>query len=258
MKRDGRGPFAAESTKPRRHQAAGAVTQSRLSLRGLARITAAAVVTALAAACASPYVESYRDMRQTTMADVDFEPFSGAPRLVQSSGDPKLDVFLQLDNGFAVIGVSGFFGDPQNPGEVLQQAKGVGAAVVLIGATVRNSETTETSYIRYSVDRFERWALYFAPLPRKGLGILCDRMTERQRRQAGTDRGVQVVAIRKASPAARNNIVIGDVILTIDGHEVEDVATLRKAVGGAFGRDAAIVLVRDGTRIATTVDLRDW
>ena len=229
-----------------------------MSLRCLVRIMAAAVMTALVAACASPYAESYRDMSQTTMADVDFEPFSGAPRLVQSSGDPKLDVFLQLDDGYAVIGVSGFFGDPQNPDEVLQQAKGVGAAVVLIGAKYRNSETTETSYIRYSVDRFDRWALYFAPLPRKGLGILFDRMTERQRREAGSDRGVQVVAIRKASPAARSNIVIGDVILTIDGHEVEDVATLRKAVDGALGRDAAIELVRDGTRIAATVDLRDW
>jgi len=215
-------------------------------------------MTVFVAACASPYVESYRGMRQTTMADVDFEPFGGTPRLVQSSGDPKLDVFLQLDDGYAVIGVSGFFGDPQNPDEVLQQARKVGAAVVLIGAKYRNSETTETSYIRYSVDKFERWALYFAPLPQKGLGILFDRMTERQRREAGSDRGVQVVAIRKASPAARSNIVIGDAILTIDGHEVEGVATLRKAVGGALGRDAAIELVRDGTRIGTTADLRDW
>ncbi|MGO8868620.1 MAG: PDZ domain-containing protein [Alphaproteobacteria bacterium] len=234
------------------------MTRRRSSIRCLVGIIVAAVTAALVAACASPYVESYQDMRQTTMADVDFEPFSGAPRLVQSSGDPKLDVYLQLDDGYAVIGVSGFFGDPQNPDEVLQQAKEVGAAVVLIGAKYRDSETTETSYIRYSVDRFERWALYLAPLPRKGLGILFDRMTERQRREAGSDRGVQVVAIRKASPAARSNIVIGDVILTIDGHEVEDVATLRKAVDGALGRDAAIELVRDGTRIATTVDLRDW
>jgi membrane-associated protease RseP (regulator of RpoE activity) len=219
---------------------------------------AVTILAVLLYACAEPHAESYKDLTHTTMADADVEPYNGPPRLVQSAGDPKMDVFLMLDQGYAVIGASAFFGDAQNPTEVLDEARRVGAALVVVGSKYGPAEVAESSYIRYGVDRFDRWALYFAPLPRRGLGILFDRMSERQQEAAGTDRGLQVIAIRKGSPAAHNEIIIGDVILTIAGHPVYDVPSFRQAVAAAHGGDTVIELVRDGKHVSTTVDLAPW
>ncbi len=226
------------------------------SIRRLATLVSLAGTALLAAACTSPYAGSYRDMSGTTMANVPFETYAGPPRLVESAGDPKLDVFLQLDNGYAVIGASPVFGDARNPEEVLAEARQVSAAVVIVGK--KFSGPPDPSYLRYGVEPMEQWALYFAPLPRKGTGLLFDRMTPQQEREAGTARGLRVIAVRKGSPGARTDIILGDVILTLDGREVTDASSLRQAVASAGGRVAAVELVRDGKRFATSIDLRGW
>ncbi|HUI19030.1 MAG TPA: PDZ domain-containing protein [Alphaproteobacteria bacterium] len=219
---------------------------------------AVTILAAFVAACAAPAAESYKDLTLTTMADADVEPYDGPPRLVESAGDPKMDVFLMLDQGYAVIGESGFYGDAQNPGAVLDEARRVGAALVVVGSSYGPADADAPSYIRYGVEQYDRWALYFAPLPRQGLGILFDRMTPRQQKEVGTDRGLQVIAIRKGSPAARSEIVLGDVILTIAGHPVYDVPSFRQAVAAGHGKDAVIELMRDGKHVSVTVDLGAW
>ena len=219
---------------------------------------AVTVLAALAAACAAPAAESYKDLTHTTMADADVEPSSGPPRLVESAGDPKMDVFLMLDQGYAVIGESAFYGGAQNPTAVLDEARRVGAALVVVGSKYVPADAEASSYIRYGVEQFDRWALYFAPLPRQGFGILFDRMTPGQQKAAATDRGLQVIAIRKGSPAARGDIVIGDVMLTIGGRATYDVPSYRQAVAAAHGKDAVIELMRGGKHVSTTVDLGPW
>jgi membrane-associated protease RseP (regulator of RpoE activity) len=219
---------------------------------------AVTILAALVAACADPHAESYKDLTHTTMADADVEPYSGPPRLVESAGDPKMDVFLMLDQGYAVIGESAFYGDARNPTAVLDEARRVGAALVVVGSDYGPADAAAPSYIRYGVEQFDRWALYFAPLPRQGLGILFDRMTPRQQKAAGTERGLQVIAIRKGSPAASSEIVIGDAILTIAGHPVYDLPSFRQAVAAGRGRNVVIELMRDGKHVSTTVDLGGW
>jgi len=127
-----------------------------------------------------------------------------------------------------------------------------------VGGRYRGDEAADTSYIRYDVARYDRWALYFAPLPRTGLGVLLDRMSERQRQAAHGAGGLQVIAIRKGSPAARNDIVIGDVILAIDGRPVRDLQSYRAAIAAARGGNAALELLRDGKRRSLTLNLSAW
>ena len=218
----------------------------------------AALLAALLGGCAALGAPAYEDVSHTTMADADTTPATGAPRLVESSGDPKMDVFLMLDQGYAVIGRSPFVGSVQEPTSVLDEARRAGAGLVVVGGRYRGDEAADTSYIRYDVARYDRWALYFAPLPRTGLGVLLDRMSERQRQAAHGAGGLQVIAIRKGSPAARNDIVIGDVILAIDGRPVRDLQSYRAAIAAARGGNAALELLRDGKRRSLTLNLSAW
>jgi len=227
--------------------------------RGLFRRLAAALLAAIMGGCAALSAQApYEDLSRTTMADADASAGSGPPRLVESAGDPKMDVFLMLDQGFAVIGESPFFGSAENPTAVLDQARSVGAALVLVGGKYRAEEGGESSYIRYGVERYEHWALYFAPLPKGGLGVLLDRMTPGQREAAKGAGGLQVIAIRKGSPAAQNDIVIGDVILSLGGRAVTDLASYRSAVASAGSGDTVIALLRDGKPRSVTVNLAAW
>lgn len=74
------------------------------------------------------------------------------------------------------------------------------------------------------------------------------RLPEPQRAAVGRDEALLVVDVTSGSPAASAGVMVGDVIMELDGHSIgspEDLLDL--LVGEAVGRQATLRLVRGGT-----------
>lgn len=254
---------------------------------------ALALCVALAlGACASPYQKFYHANTTSDLAAVTM-PYSGEPTLGMGTNNPRQDVRNMFQQGYVVVGWSSFVGPAQAKTGAIAQAKAVGAERVLLYSKYRNTITsalpvtlptattsyssgtvnaygsggygvgnysgmtttygTETTYIPYSVDKYDQMAVYFAPRKREGLGILSHNLTDAERQAIGSNVGMEIVAVRTGSPAFQADIIPGDLLLSLDGMPVYDTATMQHAVTAIRGREVAVVLFRGRTKITKSI-----
>lgn len=64
----------------------------------------------------------------------------------------------------------------------------------------------------------------------------------------GTDRGALVLRVAPETPAARSGLQAGDVVVSANGHQIENVRDLREAVTRSRDRDVELGIVRRGAR----------
>lgn len=257
------------------------------------RILIAAFCSLFLASCASGYEKFYQPFSANNSAGI--EPFSGEPELRSGNSNSTQTAALMFEQGYWPIGASGFVGPSANVNDALEQAKRVGAAIVVISSKYQSTATgmlpltlpnnttsytngsanivgsggyatgsyngltttygTQTTVIPYSVDRYEQVAVYFAPLRRQGAGLMVQPLTEAQRQQLRTNQAVSVIAVRTGSPAFLADILPGDAILSIGGNRVYDVETGTQALRSAVGHPSNIVLIRNGEQITKTLTI---
>lgn len=247
--------------------------------------------------CASGY-EKFYQASPTPITNL--APYAGPAQLTYVQDDPRTAVLRMYENGYALIGFSSFVGPAADPDDAVEQAEKVGAALVAISSKYRNTVSgsmpltlpttttshssgtvtasgtggsafgtysgttttygTQTTYIPYSIDRYDQVALYFAPLQRRGAGVLTMDLSPQEHQQLGTNMGVRIAAVRKGSPAFLADILPGDIVLSIDDLGVYDNASGLAAIARAYGRDAEIKLVRKGQPLTKTVRVPagDW
>lgn len=68
-----------------------------------------------------------------------------------------------------------------------------------------------------------------------------------------TEKGMLVLRVAPGSPAARAGLESGDVVVRVDGRDVETLRDLRQAVGGAENSTAKLEVVRQGRRREMTM-----
>lgn len=245
--------------------------------------------------CASAFETFYQPLNNTQVT-----PVPGAhPTFYASTGDPNQDVYSMFSLGFAPIGHSDFTGGQVNTDAALSQGAKVGATAVVVSAkylrtdsgivpitmpttnttyvsgTVRSTTPsyraatysgtatthgTETSYIPYSVDRYDQTAIYFAPLPKTGIGVLITPLTDADAQEAQTTVGGKVAAIRRGSPAAMADMIPGDIILSVSGTRYQ-IGHQEVFKENCSGRACEIVYLRRGEKRTVSLMLRpngDW
>ncbi|MEZ4401710.1 MAG: PDZ domain-containing protein [Kofleriaceae bacterium] len=69
----------------------------------------------------------------------------------------------------------------------------------------------------------------------------------------GRGRGALVVALDEGGPAAHGGLLVGDVIIAVDGEIVDGPAPLQLAIGDRPGATAVVELVRGGVRTSASV-----
>ncbi len=92
------------------------------------------------------------------------------------------------------------------------------------------------------------------------LGVWLGRLTEKETREQGIDglHGVKIDSVFTNSPADRAGIKSGDIILTINGQEVENNRHLSVLISQAKGgQPVPIIFVRNGDRIKAKVIVAD-
>jgi len=250
-------------------------------VRGLAARLCVLVGMGMLAGCTSRYVDTYQPSEQTL--DAGFVRAAGEPVVERASEDINSDVSAKYEAGLGVVGQSAFVGLGESESGAVDQARQVGAAVVLLDTAYKGVEpgigpihtilpVTETEARTPSADEFGRLsyldlpasapyqgrrtvytrslgvysqrAFYFEPLDRTGAGVLFGDET-------------RVAAVRKDSPAAQADIRAGDVLVSVGGQRIADQSAARAALGAAKGKSIDVALTRDGARITKKITVPD-
>jgi S1-C subfamily serine protease len=92
--------------------------------------------------------------------------------------------------------------------------------------------------------------------PYLGVGAQAVRLPDGQRAAGVPEQGLLVLSLGDDSPAARGGVLLGDIIIALDGRPVADVDTLQALLAErSVGAPCAIEVVRGGARTAVTVRL---
>ena len=83
-------------------------------------------------------------------------------------------------------------------------------------------------------------------------------VTSRQRDAAGVDEALLVVAVRDGSPAAGAGLLVGDVVISLDGQPLASPDDLLDLLAGdRVGRDVALRLLRGGTPLDVNITIAE-
>ncbi|PID33600.1 MAG: protease Do, partial [Thiotrichales bacterium] len=76
-------------------------------------------------------------------------------------------------------------------------------------------------------------------------GLTVRNLSDEQKDEMKMDNGVVVVAVKRGSEADKAGFRIGDVIVNINNHKVDDVKSFKKALKDLKDKPAAILVIRD-------------
>lgn len=205
--------------------------------------------------CASTHKDFYTSILDDRSAR-QVAPILGNPEITSMRGDPESTVLEFWEEGYTLVGFSNFVGSDVDRASALQQAGEVGAKYVALSSeyqstrsgavpmtTNRTVTTTSTAtgsaygsggyatgqatgvstttvpvttYIPYSVDRYEVLAMYFAPMKPSCFGIYFADAEDDVKRTLQRNQVVKITSIRRGSPAYVHNLLAGDYIVAAD------------------------------------------
>ena len=181
------------------------------------------------------------------------------------------DNISMLENGYDLIGTSSFEAGDVAPELALQYAKNIKADIVLVYSrhaskqmslskmqlikeAAKGTGEVDASVLKKPDEQYKYYASYWAKLPSPLLGVHVIKL-----KQAGEDTkpedGLKVLAVIKDSPAAKANIMRGDVLRKIGIAEIQTPEELSAAVRQYQGKTIDIAYERDGESVVTQATL---
>lgn len=218
------------------------------------------------------------------------------PQLINGSGLLE-DEYRMVEGGYLGIGYSSFNASNVSDAQAIQQAKKVHAHTVIIYKTYTNTRSgsvpftspdyttttnsysgnvygyggsasysgrgtsttrgTKTTYIPYSVNRFDYMATYWVKtdINKYSLGVRVGDLTEEQKQSFGSNKGVSVQVVIKGTPAYHEDIMRGDVLKRINEEEIYDVKDFSKKIELHKGQKVKLTIIRNGEEIIKPVEL---
>lgn len=183
------------------------------------------------------------------------------PEVVPTAGDIESDVRQMWRRGFGAVGYSSFNSPNSKVSDAVKWAGKLKARYVVVATQLSSSTTasipitvptsttsvtngqataygsggyasgnysgttttygSQTSYIPFTVNRFNKMAVYFAAVEQKGSGALVRELNQQEVTQYETQRGFVIRAIRDGSPAYASNLLPGDVVLHVNGQPAD-------------------------------------
>jgi hypothetical protein len=131
-----------------------------------------------------------------------------------------------------------------------------GKAVTAYGNATATTYGTNTTYIPVTVNHVNYGAVYFVK-QRTRLGVNLRDLTNDERRELQTNKGVVIRLIVDGSPAFDADLLVGDVITTIDDQPVTTVSNFKALTAKAGGKTVSVKLIRDSRLIEKSVTLQN-
>lgn len=242
--------------------------------------------------CSNPYKDFYHSITSPA-ENPRLVAHSGEPEIRSGTADAEADIRRMREDNYRMIGYSSFTAGSVDRDQAVQVGKELGAAVVLHyskyshtrsgvmpftvpqtttsyhsgtvnvpgGGSARYSGTTTnygttTTFIPYSVDRYDYSASYWVKTQRGGLGIYAEDTTPRQKQEIGGNRGVVITAVKKGSSAYRADVVAGDILIKIGDDIIRDKPALFEIAPTYYGRSGVpLVFFRNGEFITLVADI---
>jgi len=220
----------------------------------------------------NPYAKNYKEQNTSNLKSQDPNPDTK----IFASNHKEEDNISMLENGYDMIGSSGFSATDASPDLALQHAKAIKADTVLVYKKYESAKTAgsklqlikEAAKKGNEIDpndledgptQYHYYASYWAKLPMPLLGVhvikLKQSQTEDQSEAVKEEQGLKIIAVIKGSPAAKANIVRGDNLLKVGDVDLIKVDDLFAAVKRYAGRTVPVELERDGALIKIPVAL---
>ena len=201
---------------------------------------------------------------------------SGDLKSLQAVPDTKMyvsnhkedDDISMLENGYDMIGSSGFTAGEVPPEQALAHAKAIQADTVLVYSKYGSAKTSsgKMHMIREAAKlgkeltekdlneeptNYKYYASYWAKLPTPLLGVhvikLAKKESEENDKVVEYD-GLKVLAVIKDSPAANAGLKRGDVLLKLANNELNKPEELSNMVRQYQGKDVALEYERNGEK----------
>lgn len=230
----------------------------------------------LALACAgqtyadtNPFTENYYAQNQAGLTSMQAQPDTQMLRGTKQSDDNT----SMLENGFDLMGSSSFDADEVSPDLALAHAKQIKADQVLIYMKQLTSETNASKIqkmremakendgkvsekaLSKSGKRFKYSATYWAKLPPPRLGVHIVKLNAINNGESMPEKGLKLIAVIKESPAAKAELMRGDVLLSIGESKLEKPEDLFKAVADYQGQTVEVNYERDQVPMKTMVSI---
>lgn len=250
-------------------------------MRTLKMLVLIAAVGTLAGCAANPFGKYYTSYLPDH-SDLVSLPKGEEPKLIDK-GDSTRTLVGMCEQGYILVGQSSFNGGVVSKSKALDEAKKIGASVVLFYSQYTNTENsqiplilpstqtsdtsaygmigsrpifgqsttstygTQTIYIPHTVQRYNYLATFWKknakPLE---TGLRLHGMTSQERREIGGNIGFKVTCVITGSPAFYANVLRGDVIERMGDIDLRVKSDLRRAAVKYKGASTTILLWHDG------------
>lgn len=236
------------------------------------------VIHAAHAEDANPYASNYKEQNTSKLKSLDANPDTK----IYVSNHKEDDNIKMLEDGYDMIGTSGFSAQSASPDLALQHAKSIKADVVLVYKKYESAKTasSQLQLIKEAAKKGEEidpndlveeptqyyfYASYWAKLPMPLLGIHIIKLKKNvseSKEEAAADvqdePGLKVIAVIKESPAAKAGIVRGDTVMKVGDMSLANAEDLFAAVKKYAGQTVAVELERKGvpTKVMVAINSR--
>lgn len=219
----------------------------------------------------NPYAKNYKEQNTNNLKSLDPDPDTK----IYVSNHKDEDNISMLENGYDLIGTSGFSATEASSDLALQHAKAIKADTVLVYRKYESAKTASSKLqlikeaakkskeidpndLEEGPTQYQYYASYWAKLPMPLLGvhiIKLKQIASEDEQVAKEELGLKVIAVIKESPAAKANIVKGDTLLKIGDVELAKAEDLFAAVKRYAGQTVPVQLERNGADAEVPVAL---
>lgn len=218
-------------------------------------LAAAFIALAGCTPMANRNVEEHKSALRGTSA----QRYEGRATILAPSGSAQEDVVRMFEQGYGLIEHVTYTGSDDPTATAIAYARSIGASHVIlnsrhnatrreIDASLAAASPLVAAFFPKTVVYRDNTAFYFAPLERKGVGLLVVDLTEETRNwlvMSNMRNGVAVAAVRPGSPGRAADIRPGDIVVRVNDREVLDREGFGVALGQVAG-DHTFQLVRNG------------
>lgn len=220
------------------------------------------------------YAKNYKEQNDSHLKSAEANPDTK----IFVSNHQDDDNISMLESGYDMMGSSGFDAGSVPAELALQHAKAIKADTVLVYSKYSAAKTPgsklqfikEAAKTNHEIDpkdlvseptQYHYYASYWAKLPMPLLGVHVIKLIKKTNVEdtdvanLSEEKGLKIIAVIKASPAAKANIVKGDTLLKIGDVDMEQPDDLFAAVKRYAGQTVVVELQHDDTEVKTSVAL---
>lgn len=230
-------------------------------------------VSAVQAAEDNPFAKHYKE--QNTYQLKSLQPNPDTKILL--SNHKEDDNIKMLEDGYDMIGTSGFSATEASPDLALQHGRNIKADMVLIYKKYESAKTasSQLQLIREAAKKGEDidpndlveeptqynfYASYWAKLPMPLFGVHIIKLKKKADDEVtlAQEPGLKIIAVIKDSPAAKAGVARGDTLLKVGDMTLESAEDLFAAVKKYAGKTVDVELERQGVpdKVSVTLNVR--